>query len=94
MDIELTPIVPADRQVIIDLFNYYVEHGFAEVGRFRQVRSQIALRGSPLRSVAPLRPLASGRNDGEASFSLGRNDNERLSIYEVLKCNRYEMLAS
>ncbi len=29
MDVESAPIAPADRQAIIDLFNYYVEHGFA-----------------------------------------------------------------
>ncbi len=29
MDIRLTAITPADRQPMLDLFNYYVEHGFA-----------------------------------------------------------------
>src|SRR5512142_900693 len=29
MDIHLTPLTPADRQALVDLFNYYVEHGFA-----------------------------------------------------------------
>ncbi len=29
MDIRLTPITPADRQPMLDLFNYYVRHGFA-----------------------------------------------------------------
>jgi len=29
MDMRLAPIAPADRQAIIDLFNHYVEHGFA-----------------------------------------------------------------
>jgi len=27
--ITLTPITPADRQPLLDLFNYYVQHGFA-----------------------------------------------------------------
>jgi hypothetical protein len=33
MDIQLSPITPADRPALLDLFNYYVEHGsvaFAE----------------------------------------------------------------
>lgn len=29
MDIALLPLTPADRQALVDLFNYYVEHGFA-----------------------------------------------------------------
>ena len=29
MDIRLTPITPADRQPMLDLFNYYVRNGFA-----------------------------------------------------------------
>jgi L-amino acid N-acyltransferase YncA len=29
MDIHLTPITPADRQPMLDLFNHYVRHGFA-----------------------------------------------------------------
>jgi L-amino acid N-acyltransferase YncA len=29
MDIRLQPISPDDRQAVIDLFNHYVEHGFA-----------------------------------------------------------------
>jgi L-amino acid N-acyltransferase YncA len=29
MDIHLTPLTAADRQAMVDLFNYYVEHGFA-----------------------------------------------------------------
>jgi len=29
MDIRLSPLAPADRAGIVDLFNYYVEHGFA-----------------------------------------------------------------
>jgi L-amino acid N-acyltransferase YncA len=28
MDAHLTPITPADRQALVDLFNYYVVHGF------------------------------------------------------------------
>jgi L-amino acid N-acyltransferase YncA len=29
MDFQLFPITPADRPAMLDLFNYYVEHGFA-----------------------------------------------------------------
>jgi phosphinothricin acetyltransferase len=29
MDVHLMPLMPADRQAVVDLFNYYVEHGFA-----------------------------------------------------------------
>jgi phosphinothricin acetyltransferase len=29
MDIRLSPITPADRAAVVELFNYYVEHGFA-----------------------------------------------------------------
>jgi L-amino acid N-acyltransferase YncA len=29
MEIQLSPITPADRPALLDLFNYYVEHGFA-----------------------------------------------------------------